>query len=78
MVNDGEVRVYERRICQNLHFDHRWYIFPILIGEGDSSESNAQRCDVDSVSSSTNADTSGGNVTATPVKSSSQLLDLRK
>ena len=31
MVNDGEVRVYERGICQNLHFDHRWYIFPSLI-----------------------------------------------
>ena len=31
MVNDGEVLVYERGICQNLHFDHRWYIFPSLI-----------------------------------------------
>ena len=27
MVNDGEVGVYKRGICQNLHFDHRWYIF---------------------------------------------------
>ena len=27
VVDDGEVRVYERGICQNLHFDHRWYIF---------------------------------------------------
>ena len=25
------MRVYERGICQNLHFDHRWYIFPSLI-----------------------------------------------
>ena len=30
MVNDSEVLVYERGICQNLHFDHRWYIFPSL------------------------------------------------
>ena len=30
MVNDGEVLVYERGICQNLHFDHRWYIIPSL------------------------------------------------
>ena len=30
LVNDGEVGVYKRGICQNLHFDHRWYIFPSL------------------------------------------------
>ena len=35
MVNDGEVLVYERGICQNLHFDHRWYIFPSLISYDD-------------------------------------------
>ena len=30
MVNDAKLCVYERGICQNLHFDHRWYIFPSL------------------------------------------------
>ena len=30
MVNDGEVGVYKRGICQNLNFGHRWYIFPRL------------------------------------------------
>ena len=31
MVNDAKLRVCERGICQNLHFDHRWYIFRGLI-----------------------------------------------
>ena len=26
-----KLRVCERGICQNLHFSHRWYIFPSLI-----------------------------------------------
>ena len=32
--------VYKRGICQNLHFDHRWYIFRSLTARGATNVTN--------------------------------------